>query len=304
MAEEDTAVTLQHEYATLIHSCVRWMLSHSVRAVCGGSRGYWTAASRCTTPGESSNVIASSWRWSPFSTAVDDAEQTLAPKKKNKHDPKAHATIGAVGRKIPHREIQVISETGENLGTMHRADVIKILDERGLKLVLLSESKDPPVYRLMSGKQIHEEQLKLREKQKAKAAPVLVKELTFSSGIAAHDLSTKMKQVESWLEKKNHVRITLRSGRRGSAVDLDATLEQMVQQMEVMVGFVSKPKVIRDGQAAMCILRPLSAKELSQKLKNQDAAPQSDDSTSSATESETPAPPVSKPDTTEGSIQQ
>lgn len=35
-----------------------------------------------------------------------------------------------------------------------------------------------------------------------------------------------------------------------------------------MVGFVSKPKVIRDGQAAMCILRPPSAKELSQKGKS------------------------------------
>ncbi|XP_068432946.1 translation initiation factor IF-3, mitochondrial [Clinocottus analis] len=282
--------------------CVRWMLSHTARAVYGGSRGYWTAASRFTTPGERSNVIASSWRWSPFSTAVDDTEQTLTPKKKNKHDPKAHATISAVGRKIPHRQIQVISETGENLGTKHRADVIKIMDERGLKLVLLSESKDPPIYRLMSGTQIHEEQMKLREKQKAKAAPMQVKELTFTSVIGDHDLATKMKQVESWLEKKNHVRITLRSGRRGPAVDLDTTLEQIVQQMEVMVGFVSKPKVIRDGQAAMCILRPPSAKELKQK--NQDAAPQTDDSTSSFTETETPAPPVSNTDTTEGTIQQ
>lgn len=283
---------------------MRWMLSHTVRAVCGGSRGYWTAASRCAAPGERSNVIASSWRWSPFCTAVDDTEQTLAPKKKNKHDPKAHATIGAVGRKIPHREIQVISQTGENLGTMHRADVIRILDEQGLKLVLLSESKDPPVYRLMSGKQIHEEQLKLREKQKAKAAPVLVKELTFSSGIAAHDLSTKMKRVESWLEKKNHVKITLRSGRRAPAVELDTTLEQMVQQMEVAVGFVSKPSVIRDGQAAMCILRPLSAKELLKQQKDQDAASQSDNSTSSTAESETPGPPVGSAETTEGSLQQ
>lgn len=280
--------------------CVRWMLSHTVRAVCGSSRGYWTPASRFALPGERSDLVASSWRWSQFSTAADDTEQTPAPKKKNKHDPKAHATIGAVGRKIPHREIQVISETGENLGTMHRSDVIRILGEQGLKLVLLNERKDPPVYRLMSGKQIHEEQLKLREKQKAKAAPVQVKELTFSSGIAAHDLSTKMKQVENWLEKKNHVRLTLRSGRGGSAVDLDTTLEQIVQQMEVMVGFVSKPKAVRDGQAAMCVLRPPSAKELSQK--NKDAASQSDDSTSRATESETPVPPVSNTDTTEESI--
>ncbi|TNN60639.1 Translation initiation factor IF-3, mitochondrial [Liparis tanakae] len=283
--------------------CVRWMLSHTARAVCGGSRGYWTAASRCSAPGERSNVIASSRRWSPFSTAVDDTEQTLAPKKKNKHDPKAHATIGAVGRKIPHREIQVISQTGENLGTMHRADVIRILDEQGLKLVLLNESKDPPVYRLLSGKQIHEEQLKLREKQKAKAAPVLVKELTFSSGIAAHDLSTKMKRVEGWLEKKNHVRITLRLGRRAPAVELDTTLEQMVQQMEVAFGFVSKPSVIRDGQAAMCILRPLSAKELLKKQKDQDAASPPDDSTSSSTESEAPGPPLGSAETTEEPLQ-
>lgn len=52
---------------------------------------------------------------------------------------------------------------------MHRADVIRIMDEQDLKLVLLSAHKDPPVYRLMTGKQIHEEQMKMWEKQKAKA---------------------------------------------------------------------------------------------------------------------------------------
>lgn len=147
--------------------CVRWVLSHTVRAVCGGTPGCWTPASRFLKYSETSNIIPGSLRWSPFSTAVNDTEQTPAPKKK-KQDPRGHATISSVGRKIPHRLIQVISETGDNLGAMHRADVIRIMDEQGLKLVLLSEHKDPPVYRLMSGKQIHEEQLKLREKQKAK----------------------------------------------------------------------------------------------------------------------------------------
>ncbi|XP_040016234.2 translation initiation factor IF-3, mitochondrial [Gasterosteus aculeatus] len=284
-------------------ACARWMLSRTLRAACGGRQGHWAPAARLALPRDRPDVPASSWRWSPFCTAVDDTEQAAAPKRKTKHDPKAHGTIGAVGRRIPHREVQVISETGENLGTMHRADVIRVLDERGLKLVLLSERKDPPVYRLMSGKQIHEEQLRLREKQKAKAAPVQVKELTFSSGIAPHDLSTKLKKVEGWLEKKNHVRITLRSGRGGSAVNLDTNLEQIVQQMEAMVGFVSKPKAIRDGQAAMCVLRPPSAKELSQKQKNKDDPSQSDDSTSRAPESRAAVPPVSETDTTEGSTQ-
>lgn len=261
-------------------------MSHTVRALWSNSPASWTPATRIPICSKRCNIIAYSWRSSPFCTAEGETEQTPAPKKK-KQDAQTHATISAVGRKIPQRQIHVISDTGESLGTMHRADAIRIMDEKGLKLVLVSEREDPPVYKLMSGKQIHEEQLKLREKQKAKAAPVQVKELTFSSGIASHDLSTKLKQVESWLEKKHHVRVTLRSGRGHSATNLDTTLDQMVQQIGVMVGFVSKPKVIRDGQAAMCILRPPSAKELSQKEKNKPSASQSADSASKATQNKT-----------------
>lgn len=245
--------------------------------------------------------MASFWRWTLFSTAAGDTEQTPAPKKKMQ-DPRARATIGSVGRKIPERHIQLISETGEDLGTMHRADAIKLMDTQGLKLVLLREDKDPPVYQMMSGKQIHEEQQKLREKQKTKAAPTQVKELTFSSGIAAHDLTTKLKQVESWLEKKHHVRITLRAARGNPAVNLDTALEEMVQQMEGMVAFVSQPRTIREGQAAMCILRAPSAKELSQKQRNKAAATQPANSTLKATGSKASAD--TNTDTTDESQQQ
>lgn len=56
----------------------------------------------------------------------------------------------------------------------------------------------------------------------------------------------------------------------------EAALEEMVQQVGVPVGFVSKPKVIRDGRAAMCVLRTPSAKELSQMGKKKAALPQPD----------------------------
>ncbi|XP_074541564.1 translation initiation factor IF-3, mitochondrial [Halichoeres trimaculatus] len=248
--------------------CVRWMLGRTVRSVCGASPAYRMPASKFTVYSEGCKVTASSsWRCSPFSTAVDDTEETSEPKKK-KHSPKASSTISSAGRLIPQREIQVISETGEDLGTMHRSDAMRMMDERGLKLVLLNDNKDPAVYQLMSGKQIHEEQLKLREKKKGKSAPVQMKELTFTAGITAHDLSTKLKHVESMLEKKHHIKITLRAARGRPADDLEANLEQIVQKMETMVGFVSKPKAVRDGRAASCILRPLSAKELSQHKKN------------------------------------
>lgn len=151
----------------MLAGCVRWMLSGTARAVCV-LPGNHAPASRLAVCTGRHNISPCSWRSPPFCTAAGDSEEIPVPKKK-KHDPRANAAISTVGRKIPQRHIHVISETGESLGTMHRADVIRIMDEKGLKLVLLSASKDPPVYRLMSGKQVHEEQLKLREKQKAKA---------------------------------------------------------------------------------------------------------------------------------------
>uniref|UniRef100_A0A8C6SYH8 Mitochondrial translational initiation factor 3 n=1 Tax=Neogobius melanostomus TaxID=47308 RepID=A0A8C6SYH8_9GOBI len=201
-------------------------------------------------------------RRSALCTAAGDSQPTPTPKKK-KQSAHNNASISSVGRKIPHSHIQVIGESGDNMGTMHRSDVFSLMDKQGLKLVLLSERKDPPVYRLMSGRQIHEKQLKLREKLKAKPALVQVKELIFSSGIATHDLSTKLKQVESWLEKKHQVRITLQSSENstGDIVSPFDTFDHQIH-LEVDFGFVSQPTVIRDGQAAMCILRPPSAKEL------------------------------------------
>lgn len=92
---------------------------------------------------------------------------TDVQKETKKLDQRARVTFGSVGRKIGQRRIQLLGEDGEELGTMHRADVIRLMDETGLRLVAINDSCDPPLYRLMKGKQIHEEQMKLRDTQKA-----------------------------------------------------------------------------------------------------------------------------------------
>ncbi|KAG7222697.1 hypothetical protein INR49_001336 [Caranx melampygus] len=281
--------------------CMRWVLNHAARTACGVSPGCRTSASKFLNGTDRSNIIVVSWSRSPFSTAANDTQQTPAPKKK-KQTPSAVPIFSNIGHKIPERIIQLISETGEDLGTMHRALVIRKMDEQGLKLVLFDAHKDPPVYKFMTGKQIYQENLKQREKQKAKPAAVQVKELSFSTGIATHDLSTKLKQVESWLEKKHHVRITLRSGHNNTEVNLDKTLEQMVKQMEVMFGFVSPPQVIRDGRTAMCIVRAPSAKDLAKMGKDNNAASRPATSRSKAAQSGTS--PVAATDKAEVSTEQ
>ncbi|XP_016382750.1 translation initiation factor IF-3, mitochondrial isoform X2 [Sinocyclocheilus rhinocerous] len=213
--------------------------------------------------------IVSPWLCTYFSTDTESGSTSVTDfqKETKKLDPRARVTFGSVGRKIGQRHIQLLGEDGEELGTMHRADVIRLMDETGLRLVAINDDCDPPLYRLMKGKQIHEEQMKLRDTKKAKKGPVQSKELIFSSDISLHDLDTKLRQVVSWLEKNNHVRLTIRGFRAGTdgGTPLDKVLTQMVERISVPVGFVSKPSVVRGGRAAMCVLRLASAKELQKK---------------------------------------
>ncbi|KAB5522243.1 hypothetical protein PHYPO_G00157350 [Pangasianodon hypophthalmus] len=251
--------------------CLRLALSRAARASCPSTSPvtllllYKPQSSRTTW----SYLGIKLQQWTLFSTAAGDdgdtaeSEPQEEKKKKKKQDPKARTTISSVGRKIHQRHLLLLDEEGENLGTMHRADALRLMDEKGLKLVPVNENAEPPVYRLMSGKQIHEEQMKLREKQKTKATGVVqVKDLTLSSDIALHDLDTKLKQVTSWLEKKHHVRLTLKPRRDRSEQPLDTILDEMVGRITAPLGFVNKPKLIREGRAASCVLRPPSAKEL------------------------------------------
>lgn len=94
-----------------------------------------------------------------FSTA-DDAQDE---RKKRKGE----APLSNIGRKIGERIIRVLDEKGCDLGSMHRADVIRLMDTRDLRLVRRDAGAEPPVYQLMTGAQIHEERLRLRDREKA-----------------------------------------------------------------------------------------------------------------------------------------
>ena len=88
-------------------------------------------------------------------------------KKKTKNDP----AFSNIGRKIHERVIHVLDEAGNDLGSMHRAEVIRLMAERDLRLVKRDSGSEPPRYQLLSGLQIHEERLRLREMEKAHPKP-------------------------------------------------------------------------------------------------------------------------------------
>ncbi|NXK55234.1 IF3M factor, partial [Chauna torquata] len=214
----------------------------------------------------------------PFWMVVPDSRKTnvfgltqpFCTAEKSHTEPRRKAAFGSVGRRIPYRILHIINQDGESLGNMHRAEALKLMDQHNLKLVLLRENAQPPVYRLMTGQQIHEEQLKRAEKKKASSKSGLVqKELSFSSAIGKNDLETKTRQIAHWIEKKYHVKVTIRQA-KDSNIDMFMLFDQILETVSDKATYLSKPQAIKEGTST-CILRHMSDKELKayQKMEKQ-----------------------------------
>ncbi|ELV11916.1 Translation initiation factor IF-3, mitochondrial [Tupaia chinensis] len=93
--------------------------------------------------------------------------------------------------------------------------------------------------------------------------PTLMKELTFSSNIGQHDLDTKSKQIQQWIEKKYQVQITIKKGKNVDEPEekTEAIFNQILQTMPGIATFSSRPQAVKGGKAWMCVLRHLSKKE-------------------------------------------
>uniref|UniRef100_A0A8B9J7U9 Translation initiation factor 3 N-terminal domain-containing protein n=1 Tax=Astyanax mexicanus TaxID=7994 RepID=A0A8B9J7U9_ASTMX len=238
--------------------CLRLALCHAVRAlhqpVCSSS-----PASLLLPPCRPLGGYLSAYlgvalqQWSRFCTEAGGPEGGVAIKpQKKKHNPNARVTIGSVGRRIFQPRVQLLGEEGEELGVVQRQEVLKMMDDSGLKLVVVNERSNPPVYRLMTGKQIHEEQVKLKEKQKSKTTGVFMHSNPHSNARIKSRRTSFLHSRDSYSNK---------------------ILDQMVEKISVPVGFVSTSRLISEGRAATCILRPPSAKELAKAAKQRTQNP-------------------------------
>ncbi|XP_063161814.1 translation initiation factor IF-3, mitochondrial [Candoia aspera] len=193
--------------------------------------------------------------------------KVVGEKREKKRSSSARETIESVGRRIPHTIIQLIDEDGRDMGEMQRGKVLRIMDETGMNLILLSDKTDPPRYRLMTGKQIYEERLKLRyEKASPKAGPVQQKIIKMSTLTEQHDFRTKVKQIQEWIDKKYHVKIMLQQKPISDGPEKMLTFfDQILDTMREKATYHSMPSIAAEGRST-CVLRHLSKKEI-QKLK-------------------------------------
>ncbi|XP_077984004.1 translation initiation factor IF-3, mitochondrial-like [Glandiceps talaboti] len=205
-----------------------------------------------------------------YDDSLNERDNSIQQKKKK--GKQERVTIQTVGKKIADKILQLIDETGQNLGAIDRAKAVRISEEKDLKIVLIGPHAKPyPVYKLMSGQQLVEERMKLREKEKKKTPPITSKEMKFSGNITTHDLEIKTKWVHEWLRKGHHVKVIIMDKRERFKTTHEHK-EQLVQTL--LAGMIdeatlnSKPRTIgKDGKDLQCTLRLLSLKEKVQRKK-------------------------------------
>src|SRR5690606_18710959 len=114
-----------------------------------------------------------------------------------------------VNERIRVREVRVIDETGEQLGIMPPQEGLRIAREKGLDLVEISASAQPPVCRIMDfGRYSYEQQKRARSARKHQKT-IELKEIKFRPKVDEHDYQFKKKHIERFLADGDKVKATI-----------------------------------------------------------------------------------------------
>jgi translation initiation factor IF-3 len=103
----------------------------------------------------------------------------------------------------------VVDDEGKQLGIMPPYEAIRIARERGLDLVEVSPTANPPVCRIINyGKYLYQQSKREHEARKHQRS-IELKEVKFRPRTGAHDFETKRNQIAHFLEEGSKVKATI-----------------------------------------------------------------------------------------------
>lgn len=155
----------------------------------------------------------------------------------------------------------MITEDGTQHGVMSLEDARAMAEDAGLDLVEVSPNAKPPVVKMIDyGKYKYEQQKKANEAKK-KQATVQLKEIQFRPNIESHDLETKLKRGQKFLDDGDKIKLVMQFRGREMAYR-DAGQEKfnkIIDRVLEMGAQVESPSKMM-GNRIICIVAPLKKK--------------------------------------------
>src|SRR5438034_6950775 len=161
-----------------------------------------------------------------------------------------------MNEEIRVREVQLIDQTGHNLGPVEIQIALDKAQEAGLDLVEIAPNSEPPVCKILDyGKYKYQAQKKAAEARK-KQRTVEIKEIKMRPNIDIHDYDVKMRSIRRFFEEGDKVKVTLRfRGREMAHMELGVRLLDKVKVETAPIAKVeAEPRL--EGRQMTMVLAP------------------------------------------------
>jgi len=165
-----------------------------------------------------------------------------------------------VNEQIRSQEVRLIGKDGDQIGITSRDEALRIAEQDGLDLVLVSPNAKPPVARVIDYGKYRYEQQKREKEQRKNQKTVNVKEIRLSPTIDDHDFDTKLRQGRNFVEKGDKVKVSIRfRGRAITHKDIGReVLERFAEGMNDIAQVESKTQM--EGRNMFMMLAPKTDK--------------------------------------------
>lgn len=153
-------------------------------------------------------------------------------------------------------QIRVIDEDGTQLGVMTPEEARPLVQARGLDLVEVAPTANPPVCRIMDYGKYRYEQSKKAQEAKKHQKTVQVKEVKFRPKIDEHDYEFKKNHAVRFLKSENKVKATVMfRGREVTHPEIGKEiLNRLKDELEPYSNVEREPKL--EGYTMTMILAP------------------------------------------------
>ncbi|MEM1168665.1 MAG: translation initiation factor IF-3 [Cyanobacteria bacterium P01_H01_bin.35] len=169
---------------------------------------------------------------------------------------KSNRNLPQINEKIRVPKVRAVDADGQQLGILETREALRMAEEKGLDLVMVSDKADPPVCRIIDhGKYLFEQKKKAQEAKK-KQHNAEVKEVKMRYKIEEHDYNVRLSHAKRFLEGGDKVKATIMfRGREIQHSNLaEELLQRMAKDLKDLAEVQQAPK--REGRSMMMLFSP------------------------------------------------
>ena len=164
-----------------------------------------------------------------------------------------------INQRIKADKVRIVfggSNDGDESTVLELKEAIKLAKDQGLDLVEVGPNQSPPVCRILDYGKFKFSQAKKMKQAKKSQSKIGLKEIRLRMRISQHDINSKKKQIASFLEEGNKVKISLlMRGRENAYPDLGVQILKRINDDLESISEIDKPPSL-EGRTLSIILAP------------------------------------------------